>query len=103
MNEFYGQTEKALSTAAQHVDVARGEVKSQCGVLSGRVQEMMAGWGGQGATAMTNLMVAWQDKQETVLKALDQLSIALVETERDNVATDEGEASNVSRLGARLG
>lgn len=103
MSEMYGQSEKALSKAADLVDQARGDVKGKCGVLSTRVQEMMGGWGGQGATSFNSLMIAWQEKQETILKALDQLSAALVETEKDNVATDENQASTHSNLQSRLG
>ena len=103
MSEMYGQTEKALSKAADFVDQARGDVKGKCGVLSGRVQEMMGGWGGQGATSFNNLMVAWQEKQETILKALDQLSAAMVETEKDNVSTDESQSAAHANLQSRLG
>ena len=74
MSEMYGQTEKALSKGADYVDQARGDVKNKCGVLSGNIQTMMAGWGGQGASAFNNLMISWDQKQETILKALDQLS-----------------------------
>ena len=35
---------------------------------------MMGGWGGQGAAAFNSLVIAWDQKQETILKALDQLS-----------------------------
>ena len=59
MSEMYGQTEKALSKAADLVDQARADVKNKCGVLSGNIQTMMGGWGGQGATAFNNLMIAW--------------------------------------------
>ena len=67
------------------------------------IQGMMAGWGGQGATAFNNLMIAWNEKQETILKALDQLSASMVETERDNVATDEGQSAAAANLQGRLG
>jgi len=103
MSEMYGQTEKALSRAADYVDQARGDVKNKCGVLNSNIQSMMAGWGGQGASAFTNLMIAWHEKQETILKALDQLSASMVETERDNVATDEGQFAAAANLQGRLG
>ena len=103
MSEMYGQTEKALSKGADFVDQARGDVKNKCGVLSGNIQAMMAGWGGQGATAFNNLMIAWDQKQETILKALDQLSASMKETERDNVATDESQSSAHANLQGRLG
>ena len=103
MSEMYGQTEKALSKGADFVDQARGDVKNKCGVLSGNIQTMMGGWGGQGATAFNNLMIAWDQKQETILKALDQLAASMKETERDNVSTDESQSANHANLQGRLG
>lgn len=97
------QTEKALSKGAEAVNTARGDVKGKCNTLSDRVSEMMGGWGGQGASAFGNLMVAWQDKQEQILRALDQLSSSMQETERDNVATDESQSEAHLNLQNRLG
>ena len=103
MSEMYGQTEKALSKGADYVDQARGDVKNKCGVLTTSIQTMMQGWGGQGATAFNNLMIAWNEKQDTILKALDQLSASMVQTEQDNVKTDEGQSAAAVNLQGRLG
>ena len=97
------QTEKALSQAAEYVNTARGDVKGKCNVLGDRVAEMMGGWGGQGASAFSNLMVAWQEKQDTILKALDQLSMSMQETEKDNMKTDESQSQTHMNLQNRLG
>ncbi len=97
------QTEKALSKGAEFVNTARGDVKTKCNTVSDRVNEMMAGWGGQGATSFGNLMVAWQDKQEQILKALDQLAASMQETEKDNVATDQAQSDSHLNLQGRLG
>jgi hypothetical protein len=48
-------------------------------------------------------MVAWQDKQETILKALDQLSMSMQETEKDNMKTDESQSQTHMNLQNRLG
>lgn len=97
------QTEKALTKGAEAVNTARADVKTKCNTLSDRVAEMMGGWGGQGATAFTNLMVAWQEKQETILKNLDQLARSMEETEADNIKTDQQESdvhyTDLKRLG----
>ena len=97
------QTEKALSKGAEFVNTARGDVKTKCNTVSDRVNDMMAGWGGQGASAFGNLMVAWQDKQEQILKALDQLATSMQETEKDNVATDQSQSDSHLNLQNRLG
>ena len=103
MNEVFGQTEKALTKAADLVNDARTDVKNKADVMGDRVSEMMTGWGGQGAGSFSGLMIAWRDKQEIILKALDGLSTALVETEKDNVKTDETQSSNNANLRGRLG
>lgn len=103
MNEMFGQTEKALSKAADLVTQARTEVKGKADRMGDEVAQMLTGWGGQGATSFSHLMVAWREKQEIILKALDDLSAALIETEKDNVATDEQQSSNHANLRGRLG
>lgn len=97
------QTEKALSKGADAVELARGDVKTKCNTVSDRVNDMMAGWGGQGASSFGNLMLAWQDKQETILKALDRLALSMKETEKDNVATDQSQSDSHLNLQNRLG
>ncbi len=97
------QTEKALSKGAEYVNTARGDVKTKCNTVSDRVNDMMSGWGGQGASSFGNLMVAWQDKQEQILKALDQLALSMQETEKDNVATDQSQSDSHLNLQNRLG
>ncbi|WP_310529004.1 WXG100 family type VII secretion target [Nocardioides sp.] len=97
------QTEKALSKGAEFVNTARGDVKGKCNTLSDRVGDMMSGWGGQGASSFGNLMIAWQDKQETILKAMDQLASSMQETEKDNVSTDQSQSDAHLNLQNRLG
>ncbi len=97
------QTEKALSKGAEYVNTARGDVKTKCNTVSDRVNDMMSGWGGQGASSFGNLMVAWQDKQEQILKALDQLALSMQETEKDNVTTDQSQSDSHLNLQNRLG
>lgn len=103
MNQQFGQTDQALSRAADLVTEARGQVKSKADRMGDQVNEMLTGWGGQGAASFGGLMLAWREKQEVVLRALDGLAEALVETERDNVATDEQQASTNATLRGRLG
>lgn len=103
MNEVMGQEEKALSAAADLVDVARIDVTKLCTTMSDDLGQMMTGWTGAGATAFNTLMITWQDRQATILKALDDLSLALVETEKDNIATDEAERGAYIALEGRLG
>ncbi|MCW2835416.1 MAG: hypothetical protein JWN68_3369 [Nocardioides sp.] len=97
------QTEQALSKGAEKVETARIEVKQKCNTVSDKVNEMMAGWGGQGASSFGNLMVAWQEKQEKILQALDGLAASMRETEKDNVATDQSQSDAHLNLQNRLG
>lgn len=97
------QTEKALSTAADKVATARQDVTKLNQNLSGQIQGMGMKWGGQGATAFHNLHTAWQDKANKIVGALDQFQQSLLETEKDNVATDQSQADTSSRLLGRLG
>lgn len=102
MSEMF-QTERALRDAATKVEATHGDVTQRCQKLTGEVQQMMSGWGGQGATSFNNLMFAWQDKQKTIMDALEMLRQALVETDKDNVSTDEAQSAASANLAGRLG
>ncbi len=102
MSEMF-QTEQALKSAATRVSEAHGDVNSRCQKLTGEVSQLMAGWGGQGASAFNNLMTAWQDKQRQILSALDMLRESLEATDKDNVSTDEAQSANNVNLLNRLG
>ena len=88
------QTEKALSKGAEGQHGPRRRRAVQHPQRPGQRDE--AGWGGQGASAFGNLMIAWQDKQEKILRALDQLARSMQETEKDNVATDQASPTPTS-------
>jgi len=97
------QQERALTKAAEQVAAARADVTKLAGDLSGQIQGMGARWGGQGAAAFHNLHTAWQEKQAKIVGALDQFADSLVQTEKDNVSTDQAQADASSNLINRLG
>lgn len=97
------QTEKALTKAADHVTTARQDVTKLSQTLSSQIQGMGNRWGGQGAAAFHNLHTAWQEKQNKIVSALDQFSESLVQTEKDNVSTDQSQADVSTKLINRLG
>lgn len=96
------QADKALTQAADYVTTAQGDVTKRCQQLGDQMAGLSGQWGGQGAMAFQKLVVSWQEKQKTILDALGDLSRALQETERDNMATDQSQADAVSRLQSRL-
>ncbi|WP_181312049.1 WXG100 family type VII secretion target [Nocardioides campestrisoli] len=95
--------ERALSKAADSVETARNDVTQRCSQLSGQIDAIGAKWGGQGAVAFRQLHAAWQEKQTKIVRALDDFSESLRQTEKDNVATDEARAQASSNLMNRLG
>jgi WXG100 family type VII secretion target len=97
------QADGALSTAAGHVATARGDVTRSCQQLGDQMAGLSGRWVGQSGAAFTRLMVAWQERQHTILDALGQLSEALEQTDRVTTATDTTQAEAVLRLQGRLG
>ena len=97
------QTDKALSTAAEHVRQARVDVKGKCNTLTDQVNALMGQWGGRGADSFNKLMIEWQNKQEIILRALDRLAEAMVETEKDNLKTDDAVSDVHATMLGRLG
>lgn len=102
-NAGFHQAEGALSTAAEHTRVAKTEVIKLCGDLSMNIQGIGARWGGQGANAFHKLHQAWQEKQRTIVNALDDFAGSLETTQTDNVNTDQSQADVNAKLLGRLG
>lgn len=95
--------EKALSNAADKATTCKADLTKLYGNLSTQIDALQGKWGGQGAQAFQKLHIAWQEKQKTITKALDDFSQSLVETEKDNVATDQASADAANRNASRLG
>lgn len=96
------QAEKALSSAAEKVATARVDVMKLNQNLSGQIQGMGMRWGGQGAAAFHKLHDAWQEKSHKIVSALDEFERSLLDTEKDNTATDLSQADTSNRLLNRL-
>lgn len=94
----YGAGEGTLTKAAGLVSQAKLDFNGLSNKLSGEISQMQSKWGGQGATAFFTLHSTWIQKQNDIVKALDDFAESLTLTDRDNVANDEAQASNMQNL-----
>lgn len=92
-----------LDRAARTVDEARADVTRLSQELGAQIQGLGGRWSGEGARAFTQLHVAWQDKQQRIVAALDDFSASLTQTERDNRSTDTLRSESATALINRLG
>ena len=99
----YGQGEGTLTRAAGMVTDARTEFTQIASRLTGQISAVQGQWGGAGASAFFILHQAWTEKQEVIVKALDEFANSLGVTQRDNVSTDDAQHSNFTRLSNRVG
>lgn len=97
-----GQQERALSSAASEVNNTRRSLQQISTSLNGQVMGARNGWQGAGGQAFFQLHHAWTEKYDRITAALDRFEASLLETEKDNVATDLSAAdtfrSDFSRL-----
>ncbi len=98
----FGQGAGTLSKAAGLVTDARADFNQIANRLSGQIAGVQGKWGGQGASAFFILHNAWNEKQKVIVDALDEFSASLQTTEKDNLATDDAQSSNYTRLNGRL-
>lgn len=103
MSNEYGQGEKTLSRAAGMVNEARGEFDTISKNLMGNVERLKGQWGGQGSVAFQALAMAWNEKQQKIVSALNEFESNLVTTEKDNMATDDSQSSAMTSLQNSLG
>jgi WXG100 family type VII secretion target len=98
----YGQGEGTLTRGAALVEDARAELTATNARLTDQLGTLRAGWHGRGASSFFVLHQAWSERQESVVRALDDLARSLTVTERTNEATDEQQDASYARLVGRL-
>ncbi|ANH37955.1 hypothetical protein I601_1520 [Nocardioides dokdonensis FR1436] len=103
MSNEYGQGEKTLSRAAGMVNQARGEFDTISKNLMGNVEGLRSQWGGQGSVAFQALAMAWSEKQQKIVSALNEFESNLITTEKDNMATDDSQSTAMTSLQNSLG
>lgn len=92
-----------LDRAARTVDEARVDVTRLSQELASQIQGLGGRWSGEGALAFTQLHLAWQDKQQRIVAALNDFSASLTNTERDNRSTDVLRSESATAISNRLG
>jgi WXG100 family type VII secretion target len=98
----FGQGAGTLSKAAGLVTDARADFTTIANRLSGQIAGVQGKWGGSGASAFFTLHNAWNEKQKVIVDALDEFAASLQTTEKDNLATDDAQSANYTRLNGRL-
>ncbi len=98
----YGQGQGTLTKAAGLVTDAKADFNGLSSKLSNQISGVQGKWGGQGASSFMNLHRAWTEKQNTIVKALDDFSESLTLTERENVQNDEQQSSNMANIMHKL-
>lgn len=101
--QLFGQGDGALSRAAGIVAVAKVDLDGLAARLAGQLAEGETRWQGVGGAAFFALLTTWHQKQRQIVSALDDFAAALRATERDNLATDEAQASDYARTQSLLG
>ncbi|CAB4705150.1 MAG: WXG100 family type VII secretion target [Actinobacteria bacterium] len=103
MSNEYGQGDKTLTRAAGMVAEAKGEFDGISKTLMNNVESLKAQWGGQGSTAFQALAMAWNEKQQKIVNALNEFEANLTTTEKDNLATDDQQSASLVGLQNSLG
>ena len=94
--------DRTLSRAAGMVATARGDFDRLSAVLSDNITSQQAKWQGQGGKAFFNLHQAWTEKQNRIVRALNEFEASLTTTERDNINTDQSQSDYMNKNHSRL-
>jgi len=94
--------DQALTRAAGMVATAKVDFDRRAAALNDQIAGMAMRWTGQGGTQFQNLQRTWQEKQTTIVRALNDFEQSLVATDRDFTNTDDTQAqastTNLGRL-----
>jgi len=98
----FGQGEATLSRAAGMVSDAHHDFNALASKLSGQLDALTKQWVGQGGQAFFQLHQAWNEKQRTIVDALNDFEASLRSTETLNVSTDSESSGYMSQISGRL-
>jgi uncharacterized protein YukE len=94
--------DQTLSRAANMVATAKADFDRLSSTLSDNLLAQQAKWQGQGGKAFTNLHTAWTEKQNRIVRALNEFEASLTSTEKDNVNTDQAQSDYMAKNHSRL-
>jgi WXG100 family type VII secretion target len=94
--------DRTLSRAAGMVNTARSDFDRLSATLSDTIVGYQSKWQGQGGKAFFNLHQAWTEKQNRIVRALNEFESALTSTERDNINTDQTQSDFMNKNHSRL-
>ena len=80
----------------------RADFDQLSATLSDTIIGYQGKWQGQGGKAFFNLHQAWTEKQNRIVKALNEFEAALTSTERDNINTDQSQSDYMTKNHNRL-
>ena len=84
--------DQALTRAAGMVATAKVDFDRLAVSLNDQIAGMAMRWTGMGGTQFQNLQRTWQEKQATIVSALNDFEQSLMVTDRDFVNTDDLQA-----------
>ena len=93
---------QALTRAAGMVTGAKADFDRLAGNLNDQIGGMAMRWQGSGGLAFQNLQTAWQEKQATIVSALNEFEASLISTDRDFTNTDDVQAATANANLGRL-
>lgn len=92
----FGHGEGALKAVADLVATTKQDLAKLSGKMADQLEDMNRAWVGGGGLAFGNVKQAWIEKHQVVTAALDQFESSLIETEKDNVGTDDSASTNLA-------
>lgn len=99
----FRQGDHALGRAAGLVGAARRELDMIGLGIRADAEHLQTRWAGRGATAFASLAMAWQERQQRIVAALDDFEQGLLGAERTAEAADEQQNAGLLALQHALG
>lgn len=98
----YGAGEGTLQKGANMVLEAEQDFVTIANRLTGQINDLKGKWGGEGAIAFNQLHAAWDEKNRTIVGALNAFAESLGITDTINVNNDQEQADKIRLNTSRL-
>src|SRR3954469_13008089 len=94
--------DRTLSRAAGMVATAKSDFDKLSATLSDNILAQQSKWQGPGGRGFFHPHQAWTEKQDRIVRALNEFESALTTTERDNINTDQTQSDYMNKNHSRL-
>lgn len=103
MSDNFQNLDGAIREGAKVLDGAKRDLTSKLKHLSDQMDQVQKHWEGAGASAFTNVKIAWTEQANDLHDLLDNFRENLLENDKQYTQDDQGAADMLAKYTSKMG